>query len=203
MGFGGNSMLMVQSAVAKTYATWNPSDKGSNITLSGGDLIATKSGTNWTGPSVRANQGKDCGSGNGKWYFEYKCTASTVEVDVGLANGSLSMSTYLVSRSGSSTWDIFNSGLFTPGVLYKFNASTASVGTAVAINDIIGVAVDLDNSTVHYYKNGTEYISDATLTGTVYPAIDLYDNNASVTANFGASTFAYSVPSGYNSGWYI
>jgi hypothetical protein len=38
--------LLASYAIAKTYATWNPSDKNANITLSSGNLTATASTVN-------------------------------------------------------------------------------------------------------------------------------------------------------------
>ena len=52
-----------------TYATWNPSDKGTNITLSNGNLTVAKGNAGWE--SVRAT----IGVSSGKWYWEV--TANT------------------------------------------------------------------------------------------------------------------------------
>jgi len=70
---------------------------------------------------------------------------------------------------------------------------------------VLGILLDMDIGTVAFTQNGVSLGTAYTgLTGTMYAAISTVVDNPAVvaTANFGASAFAYSVPSGYNSGLY-
>ena len=70
-----------------TYATWNPADKGADITLSGGNLVATHTSDN--AATVRANVGKS----SGKWYWEITTTGHANQGWLfGVADGTTSIS---------------------------------------------------------------------------------------------------------------
>lgn len=55
-----------------TYATWNPSDKSANVTLSNGNLTATIT-ANTAFYGARATIGKS----SGKWYWEQTVSDTT------------------------------------------------------------------------------------------------------------------------------
>lgn len=182
------------------YATWNPSDTDSSITLSGGNLIATKGGTP-ANKSARATLGKS----SGKWYFEVTFTAGTITgCHVGVGSSAVLLSSFIgYSAYG---WSFRSYG-------QKWNANAySSYGTSYAINDVMGCAFDLDNGKIFISKNGVWLASSnpetgenpmySGLSGTLYPMISEYYVGLACTANFGASSFAYSVPSGFNAGVY-
>jgi hypothetical protein len=52
-----------------------------------------------------------------------------------------------------------------------------------------------------YYKNGSLQCTRAGVVGTYYAGLSLYINTEQNTVNFGATSFTYSVPSGYSSGF--
>lgn len=85
----------VTSAAVITTA-WNPSDKGSNIVLSGSNLIATGSGSGWN--SVRAVDGQNAGK---RWLEMTVLATATNGTMCGLSNGSRSMSTFLYDGVGA------------------------------------------------------------------------------------------------------
>lgn len=179
------------TVAARTYATWNPSDKDASFTLSGDNLIATK-GTASTWRSLRANQGKS----SGKWYWEIT-TSSTVGYCLpGVANSTMSLASYTgVDANG---WGYFgNSG-------NKFNNGGTAYGATWNNTHTIGIALDMDAGTLTFYKNNVSQGQAFTgITGTVYPCSSLYDNASTCTANFGATMLTYTPPSGYNTGVYV
>ena len=74
--------------------------------------------------------------------------------------------------------------------------------TNCSADDIIGIALDKDNNTFQFYKNGTIYGGSQSIDSgdtSTTPYIGLYPSNSTIdfTANFGARPFAYSAPSGY------
>lgn len=168
-------------ASIKTYATWNPSDKGSLVTLSNGNLTAAY--TDYNGSNVRANIGKSAG----KWYWEVKVDSvnASASVNIGIWPESRSISTYIYNTTGVRRFPL-----------------------TLAANDILGFRFDADAGTCDVYKNnslsGAINGSPLTITELWYPVVG--DDNgggaATFTANFGASAFTYSVPSGYNAGLY-
>ena len=74
-------------------------------------------------------------------------------------------------------------------------------GAAYTTNDVIGIALDMTAGTVEFFLNGSSQgIAYSGLTGTVYAAAG--EDGQQITANFGASAFAFAVPAGFNSGLY-
>lgn len=186
---------------AGTYATWG--DVGNNITLSNGNLTVTVSGAN-AATYARATVTKT----SGKWYWEYTIDQQTfVSTGIQLPAHSLS------GEVGGYAEDYgFHDVPWFSGPIEgakENNASASRYGGTPSVNgDVIGVALDLDSGTITYYRNGVSLgvmysglsgekaiIAGAIVSGGTDP-------DTIITANFGQSAFAYSVPSGYNSGLY-
>ncbi len=171
-----------------TYTTWNPSDKGSKVSLSNGNLTAS-----WNRGIgvVRSKIGKS----SGKWYWEVKLDKSGDQF-VGVATSSANLNRIL--GEDSSGWSM----VMDDGV--KFHVGNQGYyGTEGHNGDVIGVALDMDSKTISFYKNcsslGTAFTG---LSGTIYPAWGSQYQDSDGTANFGARPFMCSVPSGFNSGLY-
>lgn len=172
------------AALGLTYATWNPSDKGANIVLSGGDLTAA---TTSSSGGVRSTIGKS----SGKWYWEV--TVNTAgQTLIGVANSSASLSVYPGSSSGAWTYYCIDGN--------KYNAGPkGAYGTSYTNGDVIGVALDMDAGTVTLYKNGvSQGVMFSGLTGALYAIVGCSANTSSNTANFGASAFTYTPPAGHS-----
>lgn len=186
-----------------TYATWNPADLGTSVTLSNGNLTAARSGgTNSI--AVRSTIGKS----SGKHYWETTCVSHTTNgVDTGI-----SQSTAGLSFAGAVATSF---GYFADDGK-KYNAGSGAVyGNTFTDGDVIGTALDMDNGKVWFSKNGTWQASGdpaagtnaafTGLSGTYFAHAPGAGSGAvaqTVTANFGASAFAFSVPSGFNAGLY-
>jgi hypothetical protein len=87
------------------------------------------------------------------------------------------------------------------------NTSTA-YGSAIATNDLVMFAMDLDNRKFYIGKNGTwfnsgnpvagtnEWPYSATIVGsTFFPAVNMFNDTADT--NFGQRPFSYTAPSGF------
>ena len=74
-------------------------------------------------------------------------------------------------------------------------------GVVFNVGDTIGIALDMDGGSLTFYVNGVSQgvAYGVGITGTMYPAVSIISGGTpgQVTANFGASAFAYPVPSGY------
>ena len=189
-----------------TYATWNPADKGTNVVLSNGDLTAAVTSAALNN-IVRSTIGKS----TGKWYWEYTITSFvTTQPLVGVANASATLvgSGFNFCGFDANGWGYYgnNGQKYTGGV-------GAAYGLGYTTNDVIGVALDMTNGKVFFAKNGTWQNSGdpvagtgaafTGLTGTLYACgPGAGSDSQTVTANFGATAFAQTVPTGYNSGLY-
>ena len=194
----------------------------SNITFSDGNLTATEGGSDW-GSIIST-----IGASSGKWYAEVKCTSGAATYFfTGIASEDALMDT-----AGTAGF----AGKFNYGVGYKENGqyrsdpsqggSYSSYGNSYGDGDIIGIALDLDNSKLYFSKNGTFQNSGVPTSGsTGTGAISITatstagnyffvasPNTSTVQFNFGSppysissgnsdangfGNFEYSVPSGY------
>ena len=125
------------------FCTFNP------LVVRGGsdDLVYSEGNT-----SVSSNQHATNnytfgtqGFANGKWYWEVECENVGGEMHIGIVD------------SGSSTTGY-------PSIYREYRnngnkdtntGSASSFGNSYTTGDIIGVAVDLDNTSIYYSKNGT------------------------------------------------
>jgi hypothetical protein len=178
------------------YATLNSADKGADITLSGSDLVATIPTT--SDDSVRATLSKS----SGKWYWEVTATTlTTVNIAVGVANASLSMTANAIGSTSNGTAAIGSNDAI------SFNNSNINTSFDINQGNVIGLALDMDNRTLAFYLNGTlvdTAVSAELPAGALYPAVggNGNSNQTVLTCNFGASDFAHTVPPGFNAGFY-
>ena len=184
---------------AYTYATFNPATKGANVTLSNGNLTVsiTSSSSDQIAKSTIFKT-------SGKWYWEV--TAS----NVGDENAQI--------KIGIGDETTFRYILYAPSVYicgggsqsYKQTSSAGSgcFGSSFNNGAIIGIALDMDNLSISVYINGaSQGVMFSGLPASFYASVGVAIDSPVVapiicTANFGATPFAYSVPSGYNSGLY-
>lgn len=174
-----------------TYATWNPSDKGSNVTLSNTDLTASLATSIGGGRST-------IGKSSGKWYWEITILSMGYTM-VGVSDNSVPVNTDGMLGAGAHQY-VADHGFrchatWTPGNTY---------GTSLTVNSVVGIALDMDAGTITFYGNGTSYgIAFTGITGTMYALVSAGSSLSSQRANFGATAFTYPVPYGYNSGFYL
>ncbi len=178
--------------VSVTYATFNPSDKGPSIALSGGNLIATCTGS--VSQLVKGTLGKT----SGKWYFEVKTTnISTENPAIGIATSLASTTEYV----GGSTisWGFAAAS----GLIYN-NSSSSAYSSAITDSDWLGIAIDIGAGTITFYKNGVSLGTAFSGLGaaTYLPAFGGYNtSNLIGQANFGQNAWAFAPPAGYT-GWF-
>ena len=188
---------------SNVYCTANPLSKGSNITLTNGNLTITKgSGFESCMATLMPSAGK--------WYWENK-VSSLGTINCGVTKSTQDGTTHSSVDAGrsmySSNGTIYNEGL---------SASNISTGTTFTTNDIIGVALDIDGNTIKFYKNGTliDTVSDSGISsaegwspawGMSSGAFNVNFGNGffgttaitSAGSNGNGSLFEYDVPSGY------
>lgn len=193
VGFGAGG----ESLIVSTPTTWNPSDKGTGVTLAGGNLQYSNNAAG-TQAVVRSVYSVTAG----KWYWEVTVTASpgASTMSTGVGNGSLALSQDLVN--GVNGWSYYSGG-------DKANAAQSAYGNSYTNGDVISVALDMDAGKIWFAKNGTWQASGdpvagtnaafTNVTGTIFAANGANANWTS-TANFGASAFSYTPPVGFKQG---
>ena len=202
------------------FATMNPlvnkanysTHSDGNLTIVGNDSSNASRNHSTIAPS------------QGKWYMEFKAIdiQGTSYPGVGIISSSDASSGS--DQVGSAT----NSVSYRAGGTILSGGNITDTESTFTDNDIIGIAMDLDNGAVYFHKNGTyqnsgDPTSGSSRTGSLYNftvsdsyhfSATLYTADAEVSANFGSppysissgnsdgngyGNFEYSVPSGYYS----
>ena len=174
------------SATAANFCTLNPLDQYA-VTNSDGNL-QTYSGT------TTANIRGTIAVSSGKWYWEVTAgtyaTANTHMIGVCDATTAIS----------STSWGTANCWSYYASNGNKYNAgANSSYGATYTTGDVIGVALDMDNGTLTFYKNG---VSQGTAyTGLTGKTLTSSFGTAAYTLycqyNFGQRPFAYTPPTGF------
>lgn len=179
------------NAEVNEIVTWNPNDTRSTYTLSNGNLTVDVCGLNG---GVRATEFKT----SGKWYWEIEMNSGSVpSTMIGIANDLFNTELSSFGSSDFRAYWQYNGSLYPDLAPYE--------GSRLNNGDILGIALDWDNKTLSFYKNGVSMgvaYSDLGVMGEkIYPVISWGTGGVvehySVTANFGATPFQYSVPEGY------
>ena len=179
-----------------TSNTWSTTHKATNVTLSNGNLTATGTGL---GMCAIASSGVS----SGKWYWETTVlTAGTYNVATGIALSTINVNAAFTSQGANTAFLCY---AYDGSVYSGTTTPISTTGTQVAWNTVgtvIGIALDLTNNYIAWYKNGTLMVYCPIPSGqTWYPAIgDGTSTSWSQSANFGNTQLIYSPPSGFTSG---
>ena len=177
--------LMV--AQRRVFSTWNPSDKNSNLLLSGGDLLASVSASN--NASGRGTVGVSVGA----WQWEVTVnTKAALTPGFGIATSAASLASGAYIGQDAYGWAFYP----TQG-LTAHNATYPAYGSGINNGDVFGICLDIAAGTLIFYRNGTSLgTAYSGLSGTFYPAITCANPAEQSTLSTGASSLAYPV-SGY------
>ena len=174
--------------VVGNYCTWNP-NAGLNETLTNGNLECSLSAGSYS--KARAT----IGVSSGKYYWEIQFKSGGFGM-IGISDASLG-GTSINYAIGGLYYYVASGGLY-GNVGGSF--SNTSYGSALSADDILGIALDMDNGNVKFYKNGSDLgtANTSSLVGkTIMPHLGEASGATFVTvANFGQRAFAHPV-SGY------
>ena len=165
------------------FCTWNPLRKGPAHTLSDGNLLITSSIADATFGTFMVS--------SGKWYWEI--TALSAEVMVGIGDP------LAPPTAAFDTTAAVNTRAYSGNLAQKFSNGTSggSYGATFTTNDIIGVALNLDDGEITFYKNNSSQgVAFTGLTGFWGPGASV-GNTRSCRANFGQSAFTYTPPTDF------
>lgn len=160
-----NHLLLAAAHAASPAISsfWNPSDKGSGVTLSNNTLTATMI----NGYAVRGLRGYS----SGKWLYEAKINQldNGAGPVIGIATTSTALN-FPWTSTGEFTYYSQSSS-----VIIWNNNNRANYGSVCTTNDIIGVAYDATNRQLTFYKNGVSmgvaFTSTTIPAGTYYPLV--------------------------------
>ena len=190
----------VPDAAAAT-TTWNPADKSASTTLSNGNLTATNDGASTGGFRSIAS------ASSGKKYWEITAAGATVaDAAVGVANASHSVDASFDGGTNSLGW------YGTDGKVYLNEVDIGSYVT-FASGDVLCLAFDLTAELMWFRKGagnwnnsasanpatGAEGLDVSGLSAGPYFAYGFLKNaDDAFTANFGATSYAQTAPSGFS-----
>jgi len=222
---GVNSTLAATDVTTDTptnnFCTWNPLDAASNISgrFSEGNMDVDVPGNN----VVSGAEANGCLStiqfSKGKWYFEmkYEYGANGFQDTAGI--GLIRTDTGFSIRGSIDTRNFSDNVFYYVDGPKTIDGTHTSYGDAWTQNDIIGVAANLDDDEVYFYKNGTIQNSGTAISKTFgdgFYSIANYHGSSNGGALFrlntgspsfsissgnsdanGYGNFEYAVPSGY------
>jgi hypothetical protein len=178
--------------VRGNYCTWNALAKGSDCTLSNGNLDVA-----WGSAGSTTQGSATIGMSSGKWYWETTITASSASP----TNAVLGITTKPFGDSEYPGYSATSWGYRGSDGQKWTNTSGSSYGASYANGDVVGVAFDADNGTLTFYKNGSSQGTAFTslTSGPYFPAIGDQSSSQTFSAasNFGQRPFAYTAPSGF------
>jgi hypothetical protein len=158
------------------FSTMNPLDNSyASSTFSEGNLrIVTSSGNyTWNTSSV--------GASVGKWYCEVKIVSAVPSANQQMIGISNTTSTSTTANLGSG---IYGWGYHGNGTVYN-NGSSSAYGNTFTTNDIISIALDLDNNKLYFAKNGTYQNSGVPTSGaTGTGALSITASSSNGTGNY-------------------
>ena len=192
------------------FCTMNPLDnyyQGSTFSEGNCKLVTTNSAETFNVSTIAVS--------SGKWFVEIKPTFAGYPM-IGISDN-VSTATNNELGNDATAWSYSQNGY-----LRNNNSNNTSYGASYSSNDYIGIALNLDDNQLTFYKNGSSQGTvsitavASTETGHYFFAVGDWTSNQAVTfqTNFGNPTysissgnqdgngygnFEYAVPSGYYS----
>ena len=148
----GGTLTNTEDNPSNVFATvnslFNPDPSNPLSSISNGNLSFTTNSTSDTSMGVTT-----FGASSGKWYAEIKSTgeSGTGEAFAGIGYDIYENATTSMNSDSSFMWNVCSNGDA------KFGGSGQGIGNwsnTYTTNDIISIALDLDNNRVYFAKNG-------------------------------------------------
>ena len=195
-------LLRPHSSTPPSSTTWNPADKASEISLSSGNMVATRTATNsnqWR--LVRVTESRNAG----KLYAEIVNNVSpTNGLMVGVCSASLPVNSYPGSSSTSFGYHANDAG---PGYCYNNAVQSFGDGSRVGVGSYARIAIDFDAGklwlgSASAWKNGGDPSAGTSATYTFTPNADLFvavgEYVSTQAATLRLTGFAGAIPAGFS-----
>jgi hypothetical protein len=205
---GANKNIVIDTRPSTTWdATWSVA--GANYTNGNLSVSGNSAGTK----NIRTTIGRSAG----KYYWEITATAGIAGSNyggIGILESAMPKNADYIGSTASGLSFGYGNGTYYytwPGVTVPGGAAPANA--AISAGVVYMFALNMDTGRFWAGQNGVWYNAGnpstganpvATgITGTVYPGITLFASSVNAfTANFGATTFTYPVPSGFQAGFF-
>jgi hypothetical protein len=169
----------VGGEVRGNYSTLSPLYGGATGITNGNLDVTLSGGTQYGSMSLTT----------GKWYWEITGTASLTGSYLGVMD-----STFIKT---DATWGTTTTSTYVNNGNQYGIGGTGAYGATYTTGDVIGFALDLDNGTMVFNKNGTSQGTASTgMTGREWRPM-LYASGGTYACNFGQRPFSYTAPSGF------
>ena len=165
--------------MALAPTTWNPSDKDSTVTLSGGNLTADSSGG-----GVRSVYSATAG----KFYWEVTYPVAVAGQMIGVATAASDLSLYPGADAYAWAFESNTGNIYTNGSIVASSTASAPVTT-------LSILLDATAKELRFWSDGVDCGVVISLTGTAFYAVVGYYGKT--TAKFGATAFNHTPPVGY------
>jgi len=186
----------VTDTPTNNFCTMNMTDKDGSVTVTDGNLKVSNNNQVWAG--VKGTLAVN----SGKWYYEMK----TGDANIFCGWASDDLDTFIAGPQDSN--DVMSAGSLVFCDNGKIHLDTGgsenrvNYSSSLSANDVLGCAIDLDNNTAQFYKNGTglgsiDISSSKLAVKHVHPYFISYYTNQNYTFNFGQQPFAHTPPTGY------
>ena len=143
----------------------------------------------------------------GRWYWECEMESQYVNI-AGITRGThAAENTYIGYDTNSHLFGFgyyYNDGTVkgtTDGLGTTSNNNLATSQTTAANGDILGIASDITNGYLIFYKNGTHIYTITGISNAFdwFPSFSAYGTSATWHVNFGQRPFSYTPPAGHKS----
>ena len=189
VNFGGSAFTYSMPVGYSAYGaavTLDGTNKAASIALSNGDLTATGDGTeSWR--SVAA----DTDFTGGKLYLEITVDTggNAPYLMLGVGPDNMTTATYVGDLS-------YGHGYSSPTGRFYNNTTGVAYGPEYTTGDIIMLAIDADDRSIFFGKNGV-WIKSSPIASEDYGLWLSMHKDAIATVNFGGSDFTYDIPNGF------
>ena len=180
----------VKDSATDNFATLNPLNKGTVIVLEEGNLTSHSGGGGWTSAS------STLGVSSGKWYWETKLTSSGNSGNwrhgcVGISSKPNDIKDSYVGNVSSIGYHAYT------GQKWKNNVPE-NYATTLDNGSILGTALDLDNGTIEFYKDGVSLgVAYSDIEPNLYFPTVSHESICYLYSNFGQQPFAHTPPDGF------
>jgi hypothetical protein len=171
------TMTQTIDTPSNVFATLNP------LGVTGGTSFANLSNGNLTYTGNASTYGyvaSTLGVSSGKYYFEAKLTQKpNTNTEIGIADLPSTTNTQILGRSDPNSISFSGNGS-----VYQNNSALSWTGSTYVLNDIVGIALDLDNNRLFFSINGTWQNSADPTTSTGAISITAPENLGTTGAYF-------------------
>ena len=178
---GGGTLTNTEDSPSNVFCTMNPLDnyyQGSTFSKGNNTIVTGSVSTTFNTSTLLMT--------SGKYYAEIKPTVGSATLNIGVTGEQTVSASHTLASRGTGYAYIDD------GSVYNNGSSVGGTWSTYTNNDIIGIAVDLDNNKLYFAKNGTwQNSGDPTSGATGTGAVSITDpSNLTGDSKMGAYAFA-------------